>query len=265
MRSGLSPRRLRESTAAPRSSSARTPPVSPRRAAASRSELRFIDCEWAAAAMNAHATAIRRTNFPPALQPVPAKPRLIARFSPRGDLRDQVHRACQQHSIDLRRGALARAGGDDNRCLAGPADQGGQRLAQLASHAGQLRADALLPRRADQHPERRQAAPGVRVPDRGERVYGDRTDRGRRGHVSHHLVQPCLRGRRRHRERAVALQAPDGAGDDILLRRSEEHTSELQSLRTISYAVFCLKKKKKPTRHSTNMAIPKTYNELNYT
>src|SRR5881396_1459879 len=27
--------------------------------------------------------------------------------------------------------------------------------------------------------------------------------------------------------------------------RSEEHTSELQSLRTISYAVFCLKKKKK--------------------
>src|SRR5213076_2673277 len=27
-------------------------------------------------------------------------------------------------------------------------------------------------------------------------------------------------------------------------RRSEEHTSELQSLPTISYAVFCLKKKK---------------------
>src|SRR6056297_2922180 len=30
-------------------------------------------------------------------------------------------------------------------------------------------------------------------------------------------------------------------------RRSEEHTSELQSLRRISYAVFCLKKKKKKT------------------
>src|SRR3546814_9989266 len=29
-----------------------------------------------------------------------------------------------------------------------------------------------------------------------------------------------------------------------LLRRSEEHTSELQSLMRISYAVFCLKKKK---------------------
>src|SRR3546814_5805680 len=30
-----------------------------------------------------------------------------------------------------------------------------------------------------------------------------------------------------------------------LLKRSEEHTSELQSLMRISYAVFCLKKKKK--------------------
>src|SRR3546814_1381698 len=30
--------------------------------------------------------------------------------------------------------------------------------------------------------------------------------------------------------------------------RSEEHTSELQSLMRISYAVFCLKKKKKHTR-----------------
>src|SRR3546814_5953333 len=29
--------------------------------------------------------------------------------------------------------------------------------------------------------------------------------------------------------------------------RSEEHTSELQSLMRISYAVFCLKKNKKPT------------------
>src|SRR3546814_1865005 len=31
-------------------------------------------------------------------------------------------------------------------------------------------------------------------------------------------------------------------------KRSEEHTSELQSLMRISYAVFCLKKKKKKTR-----------------
>src|SRR3546814_6048242 len=34
-------------------------------------------------------------------------------------------------------------------------------------------------------------------------------------------------------------------------RRSEEHTSELQSLMPISYAVFCLKKKKKKNNTST--------------
>src|SRR3546814_1403951 len=39
-----------------------------------------------------------------------------------------------------------------------------------------------------------------------------------------------------------------GAADAVLspdVHRSEEHTSELQSLMRISYAVFCLKKKKK--------------------
>src|SRR3546814_6486413 len=38
------------------------------------------------------------------------------------------------------------------------------------------------------------------------------------------------------------------------LDRSEEHTSELQSLMRISYAVFCLKKKKtnKQTKKNTN-------------
>src|SRR3546814_1606014 len=42
----------------------------------------------------------------------------------------------------------------------------------------------------------------------------------------------------------------DAAGREALrARRSEEHTSELQSLMRISYAVFCLKKKKsKPSR-----------------
>src|SRR3546814_6548185 len=34
-------------------------------------------------------------------------------------------------------------------------------------------------------------------------------------------------------------------------QRSEEHTSELQSLMRISYAVFCLKKKKKQTQTKT--------------
>src|SRR3546814_6979118 len=40
-------------------------------------------------------------------------------------------------------------------------------------------------------------------------------------------------------------------GGRALGKRSEEHTSELQSLMRISYAVFCLKKKKQ-TKQTTN-------------
>src|SRR3546814_3190042 len=45
--------------------------------------------------------------------------------------------------------------------------------------------------------------------------------------------------RARHDDAAVAAIAAAHGGH----RRSEEHTSELQSLMRISYAVFCLKKK----------------------
>src|SRR3546814_6732885 len=41
--------------------------------------------------------------------------------------------------------------------------------------------------------------------------------------------------------------------------RSEEHTSELQSLMRISYAVFCLKKKNKQITHKDT-----THNKTNY-
>src|SRR3546814_5391956 len=37
--------------------------------------------------------------------------------------------------------------------------------------------------------------------------------------------------------------------------RSEEHTSELQSLMRISYAVFCLKKKKHKRKRDTNTHV----------
>src|SRR3546814_10574524 len=40
--------------------------------------------------------------------------------------------------------------------------------------------------------------------------------------------------------------------------RSEEHTSELQSLMRISYAVFCLKKKTKTTTTHTNKIHTRT-------
>src|SRR3546814_7603742 len=42
--------------------------------------------------------------------------------------------------------------------------------------------------------------------------------------------------------------------DRLMVDRSEEHTSELQSLMRISYAVFCLKKKK-TKRNYTNKQI----------
>src|SRR3546814_6857991 len=46
--------------------------------------------------------------------------------------------------------------------------------------------------------------------------------------------------------------------------RSEEHTSKLQSLMRISYAVFCLKKKKTEHTHTHNNIIDKiTYNSRN--
>src|SRR3546814_3432526 len=45
------------------------------------------------------------------------------------------------------------------------------------------------------------------------------------------------------RDQAQDMAAHRGAGT----ARSEEHTSELQSLMRISYAVFCLKKKKNKT------------------
>src|SRR3546814_6559424 len=44
--------------------------------------------------------------------------------------------------------------------------------------------------------------------------------------------------------------APSASLCATVVRRSEEHTSELQSLMRISYAVFCLKKKKHTNTHS---------------
>src|SRR3546814_1762786 len=55
----------------------------------------------------------------------------------------------------------------------------------------------------------------------------------------------------RHQE--VLPQHAPCAGDRVLPKRSEEHTSELQSLMRISYAVFCLKKKNNITNTHTSI------------
>src|SRR3546814_3400713 len=65
------------------------------------------------------------------------------------------------------------------------------------------------------------------------------------------LVEPqCVRQQFVDRQLAGAIQRDEARQ----IARSEEHTSELQSLMRISYAVFCLKKKK--TIRKTLSRIP---------
>src|SRR3546814_2265219 len=75
--------------------------------------------------------------------------------------------------------------------------------------------------------------------------------------------QPPAEQRRPIRRRGQGLVRSEGcrAGAARPIRsfdkwRSEEHTSELQSLMRISYAVFCLKKKNKKIQHTNK----KNYN-----
>src|SRR3546814_6159910 len=63
------------------------------------------------------------------------------------------------------------------------------------------------------------------------------------------------------RGQRIAIIAGSGVGKSVLMGqmiagaeadvRSEEHTSELQSLMRISYAIFCLKKKNTNTYYTT--------------
>src|SRR3546814_6759018 len=90
------------------------------------------------------------------------------------------------------------------------------------------------------HPEvpARNSAPRV-GPEFGilRSPVGDRTGT-RRYHDSRFAKAPHLGKLGQFLGRAPAVRAA------LHLTRSEEHTSELQSLMRISYAVFCLKKKK---------------------
>src|SRR3546814_7074526 len=66
-----------------------------------------------------------------------------------------------------------------------------------------------------------------------------RDDEGKRS------TRPCQAARQRLCRPAARTTR---TSPDIALNRSEEHTSELQSLMRISYAVFCLKTKQRPTK-----------------
>src|SRR3546814_6912209 len=86
----------------------------------------------------------------------------------------------------------------------------------------------------------------------GALVLGLRLDLGKLGDAVH---QP---GDILPEQPEYLLRRGDGVLDRVV-KRSEEHTSELQSLMRISYAVFCLKKKtytKRRTCSSTIMTKP---------
>src|SRR3546814_2670773 len=51
------------------------------------------------------------------------------------------------------------------------------------------------------------------------------------------------------------MEAWFNSSEKMMQPRSEEHTSELQSLMRISYAVFCLKQKKEQRHHTSNSTL----------
>src|SRR3546814_8709617 len=63
------------------------------------------------------------------------------------------------------------------------------------------------------------------------------------------------------RKRGFMGGSPWLAAEGRLTYRSEEHTSELQSLMRISYAVFCLKKQKENT--TIRRCIQNAHNQYN--
>src|SRR3546814_3613877 len=72
-----------------------------------------------------------------------------------------------------------------------------------------------------------------------------RGDPARRDRIDADTVLGISQRQRFGQLRHPALACRIGGHQRAAKERSEEHTSELQSLMRISYAVFCLKKKKK--------------------
>src|SRR3546814_5954772 len=77
-------------------------------------------------------------------------------------------------------------------------------------------------------------------------------------------LQAALLARRQPAVRGGDVELIDGVAHDRLMHRSEEHTSELQSLMRISYAVFCLKKKTQTNQTISYLTLRRYDHVLNY-
>src|SRR3546814_10558030 len=115
-----------------------------------------------------------------------------------------------------------------------------------------------------------QSAERLRLPGalgRGDRYLRSYRDLAPRRHYRHRAGSVASRARCRRRQgtargrgRTSRKRRLDSMTSRIIVAfvaaaRSEEHTSELQSLMRISYAVFCLKKKKNYTHNNQQPQI----------
>src|SRR3546814_4322315 len=126
------------------------------------------------------------------------------------------------------------------------------------------------------------------LPAVGHKLHADANAEERPALADHGLLKRVFHARKRaQRRRALAERAHSGKDDAVcgshLFRcagghhidgarhggdgkrvgdRSEEHTSELQSLMRISYAVFCLKNKKQKSITKTTYAHRKQMTNL---
>src|SRR3546814_4383818 len=102
---------------------------------------------------------------------------------------------------------------------------------------------------------RRPGRPGQPRPLRrgGQRLAG-RPAVARPGEQCRMVAEDPVQGAAGLPERRPGRLAAGVRAELLRAARSEEHTSELQSLMRISYAVFCLKKKKTNNNKHTSLA-----------
>src|SRR3546814_8068973 len=105
-------------------------------------------------------------------------------------------------------------------------------------------------------------AGSLRPRHRGDRRHRERARRGGEGLGLDGQADPEAAQARLQRKlpRLPQLRTAIGGSASPQAPRSEEHTSELQSLMRISYAVFCLKKKNTQTHNHQNDSQYKTTN-----